>query len=56
MSQTEMDNYGSFFALLISPPPKNLKNQNFEKMKKIDGDIIILHLGTKNHNHMRYGS
>ena len=23
-------------------------------MKKIAGDIIILHIGTKNHNHMRY--
>ena len=25
-------------------------------MKKIAGDIIILHICTKNHNHMRYGS
>ena len=34
------------------------KNQNFEKMKKIAGDIIILHICTKNHNHnhMRYNS
>ena len=24
-------------------PPKNPKNQNFEKMKKITGDSIILH-------------
>ena len=24
-------------------PPKNQKNQNFEKMKKITGDSIILH-------------
>ena len=33
------------------------KNQNFEKMKKkIAGDIIILHICTKNHNHMRYSS
>ena len=35
---------------------KNPKNQNFEKMKKIAGDIIILHMCTKNHNHMRYSS
>ena len=35
---------------------KNLKNQTFEKMKKIAGDIIILHMCTKNHNHMRYSS
>ena len=33
---------------------KNLKNQNFEKMKKTAGDVI-LHMCTKSHNHMRYG-
>ena len=53
--QTEIGNYGSFFALL-HPLSKNPKNQNFEKMKKIAGDIIIVHMCTKNHNHMRYGS
>ena len=36
---------GPFFALL---PPKNLHNQNFEKMKKIPGDIIVLYMCTKN--------
>ena len=36
-------------------PPKNPKNQNFEKMK-IAGDIIILHMGTENHNYMMYSS
>ena len=36
-------------------PPKNLKNQNFEKCKKFAGDII-LHKCTKNHNHMMHGS
>ena len=30
-------------------PPKNPKNQNFEK-NKIAGDIIILHMCTKNYN------
>ena len=30
--------FGLFFALL---PPNNLKNQNFEKMKKMPRDIII---------------
>ena len=35
---------------------KILKNQNFEKMKKIAGDIIILYMCTKNHNHMRFSS
>ena len=34
--------------------PKNLENQNFEKMKKGSGDVIILDMCTKNHNHMMY--
>ena len=42
---------GYFFAILHPLPHKKLKNQNFEKMKKISGDIIILHMCTKNHNH-----
>ena len=41
-----------FFALL---PPNDPKNQNFETMKKIPGDIIILHMCTINDNHMMYG-
>ena len=36
--------------------PNSLKNQNFEKMKKTPGDIIILHKCTKNHDHMLYCS
>ena len=36
--------------------PNNLKNQNFEKLKKIPGDIIILHMWTKNDNQRKYGS
>ena len=43
------------FLLFTTPcsPPffKNLKDQNFEKMKKIAGDIIILHMCIKYHNH-----
>ena len=35
-------------------PPRSPKNQNFEKMKKIPGDIIILHMCTKNYGHMLY--
>ena len=34
MWQTEIGNDGSFFALLPLPP-KNLKNKNFEKIKKL---------------------
>ena len=37
-------------------PPNNTKNQNFEKMKKMPGDISILHTCTINDNHMMYGS
>ena len=36
-------------------PPNSPKNQNFEKMKKTPGDII-LHKCTKNHDHMLYCS
>ena len=49
---TEVGNFRLFFALLL---PKNLKNQNFERMKKTPGDIIILHMCTINDNHMMYG-
>ena len=44
----------SFRYLLMNL--KNHKNQNFEKMKKNSGNIIILHMCTKNHNHMQYSS
>ena len=37
-------------------PPNNPKNQNFERMKKAAGDIIILHRCTINDNHMMHGS
>ena len=36
-------------------PPNNPKNQNFEKLKKTPGDIIILHMCTINDNHIMYG-
>ena len=45
--------FWSFFALLLYNNPQN---QNFEKIKKITGDITILHKCTKNDNHMMYGS
>ena len=37
-------------------PPNNPKYQNFEKLKKTPGDIIILRMCTINDNHMMYGS
>ena len=51
--------FQTFFALLSSPlplPPNNPENQNFEKLKKSFGDLIIVHLCTKTHNHMTYAS
>ena len=45
--------FGLFFAL--SPPPNTTKNQNFQKMKKTSGDIIILLTFTKNYDQMMYG-
>ena len=37
-------------------PLNNLENQNFEKIKKMPRDIIILHMCAINENHMMYGS
>ena len=34
--------FGLFLALLPPPPPNDPENQNFEKMKKLPGEIIIL--------------
>ena len=46
--------FGLFFALLQHP--NNPKNQNFEKMKKTPGDIIILQMYTLNGNRIMHGS
>ena len=35
-------------------PPNSPKNEYFKNMKKTHGDIIILHMCTKNHDHMLY--
>ena len=43
-----------FFALL--PPVTTQKNKIFKKMKKVPGDIVILHMCTRNYDHMMYGS
>ena len=47
--------FGPFFAFLHLPPLNNPENQNFEKMEKIPGDIILQKC-TINDNHMIYGS
>ena len=49
----------SFWAIFLpfSSPPlptNNPENQNFEKMRKAFGDVIILNLYKKKHNHMTY--
>ena len=36
--------------------PNNPENQNFEKMKKASGDVIILNMCSKNDNHMMHAS
>ena len=45
-----LDDFFSFY------PPNNPKNQNFEKLKKMSGDIITLHMCTTNDTHIMYGS
>ena len=42
--------------LLLFYPTDNPKNQNFAKMKKSPGDIIILYMCTKNDNDLMNGS
>ena len=44
----------SLFLLFYST--NNPKNKNFKEMKKMPGDIIILHRCTINDNHKMYGS
>ena len=45
VTDTIFFHFGLFFALLTTNPEK----ENFEKAKKMPGDIIILHKCTKNH-------
>ena len=45
MEHNRIYHFGQFFALL---PPNDPENQNFEKMKKMPADIIILHMSTIN--------
>ena len=51
---TEWDrhNFLSLLLLLLNNP----ENQNFEEIKQASGDVIILHMCTKNHNQMMYMS
>ena len=49
MRQTEIGNYGSLFALIL--PLKTKTIRILKKMKKTTGDIIILQMCSKKHNH-----
>ena len=51
----------SFWTIFcpFTPPPNNQENQNSKKkkkVKKIPGDIIILHMCTIHEDHTMYGS
>ena len=46
--------FGPYFALLTSCPLTTQKKQNFEGMKKEFGDVIVLNLCNKKHDHMMY--
>ena len=49
--------FGLVFALPPPPPlTNNPEKQNFEKMKKMPGNIITLHKCTINDNHTMYSS
>ena len=45
-----------FGPILDLLPPNNPANQDFDKMKKPLGDIIISHMCTKTYDQMMYGS
>ena len=46
----------SFWTVILPfYSPNNPKNENFEKMKQMSGDIIILQMCIINDNHMMYG-
>ena len=46
----------SFWEFFPFYPANSPKKQNFKKMKKNPGDIIILHMCTKKYHYMMYGS
>ena len=51
-----MDRILSFWAIFCPFTPTNSENQNFEKREKATTDVIILHMCTKNDDHMMYDS
>ena len=47
---------GIFCPFTRPPPPQQKKKKRILKKKKKGPGYIILHMHTKNHNHMRYSS
>ena len=55
--ECDRQNFWSFWTIFCTfIPPRNPKNENFEKIKTRPGDIITLHMCTINKNDMMYGS
>ena len=50
------ENFMSFWIFCCLLCPNNPENQNFDKLKKTPGDIIISNVCTIYDNHMMYGS
>ena len=46
--------FGPFFPFYPSPIPPNPENQNFESMIKAFGNVMILILRNKKHDHVMY--
>ena len=51
---TQWNKHRHFEPFLPFYPFNNPENQNFEKMKNVSGDVIILQMCDKNHSHMMY--
>ena len=46
--------FWAIFCPFTYHSPNNPENQNFEKMKKASGDVLILNLSNKKHDHMMH--
>ena len=56
MAHDRCNYYSSSWAIFALLRPWSPKYQNLEKVKKAPGDILILHMRTKNYVQMMYGS
>ena len=46
--------FWAIFCPLPPPPPNDPEKENFQKLKKIPGDIILLNMCTINEDHIKY--